>query len=171
MNVHEDRWSFFKICAVWAIFSCILVVGLPLFCSSKIDSHPSENTLYQWNHCSTMYSRLTINVLNHFKCFCSIRTSFPAKTNRCTLFNCFSITIYEMDKTDKLHHVANMYLTVNSSSWNLAWQTSISFMEIALLVLCFRSTVAKLTRQTLQLECTNHSDNSVRNLTSSSLPQ
>ncbi len=50
-----------------------------------------------------------------------------------------------------------MYLTVNSSSWNLAcvekkgvyWQTSPCFMEIALLVLCFRSVVAKLTGQNL----------------------
>ncbi len=40
-------------------------------------------------HCSTMYSRITINFVNHFKCFCGIKTGFPAKTNRCTLFNCF----------------------------------------------------------------------------------
>ncbi len=50
-------------------------------------------------HCSTMYSGLTINFLYHFKCFCGIKTSFPAKTNHCTLFNCFfSITIYDPDK-------------------------------------------------------------------------
>ncbi len=50
-----------------------------------------------------------------------------------------------------------MYLTVNGSNWNLAcvekrvyWQTSPSFMEIALLVLCFCSVVAKPTGQTLR---------------------
>ncbi len=50
-----------------------------------------------------------------------------------------------------------MYLTVNGSSWNLAcaekrvycW-TSSSFMEIALLVLCFRSIIAKLTGHILK---------------------
>ncbi len=40
-------------------------------------------------HCSTMYRRFIINFLNHFKCFCGFEISFPAKTNRCTLFNCF----------------------------------------------------------------------------------
>ncbi len=40
-------------------------------------------------HCSILYSRLTINPLNHFRCFCGITTGFPAKTNRCALFNCF----------------------------------------------------------------------------------
>ncbi len=108
-------------------------------------------------HCSTMYSKLTINFLNHFKCFRDIKTGFPATTNCCTLFNSFSITIYDTDKTDKLRHVANMYLTVNSSNKNLAWvqrvywRTSPSFMEITLLVLCFRSIVAKFTGQTLYL--------------------
>ncbi len=49
-----------------------------------------------------------------------------------------------------------MYHTENSSSWNLTRaekrvfsQTPPSFMEIALLVLSFRSVVTKLTRQTL----------------------
>ncbi len=28
----------------------------------------------------------------------------------------FSITMYDTDKTDKLRHIANMYLTVNSSN-------------------------------------------------------
>ncbi len=32
----------------------------------------------------------------------------------------FSITIDDMDKTDKFRHIANMYFTVNSSSLNLA---------------------------------------------------
>ncbi len=36
-----------------------------------------------------MYSRLAMNFLNHFECFCDIKTNFPAKTNRCMLFNCF----------------------------------------------------------------------------------
>ncbi len=110
-------------------------------------------------HCSTMYSRLTINFLNYFKCFCGIKTGIPAKMTRCMLFNCFSITIYNTDKTDKLHHIVNMYLTVNGSGWNLAcvevkvyWQTSPGFMKKALLVLCFPSVVAKLIRQTLYLE-------------------
>ncbi len=40
-------------------------------------------------HCCTIYSRLTLNFFNHFKCFCGIKTGFPAKTNCCTLFNCF----------------------------------------------------------------------------------
>ncbi len=40
-------------------------------------------------HCITTYNRVTINFLNHFKCFCVIKTGFPSKTNRCTLFNCF----------------------------------------------------------------------------------
>ncbi len=40
-------------------------------------------------HCSMMYSTFTINFLNHFKRFCGIKTGFPAKMNRCRLFNCF----------------------------------------------------------------------------------
>ncbi len=40
-------------------------------------------------HCSTMFSRLIINFLNHFKCCCGIKTGFPAKTNHCTLFSWF----------------------------------------------------------------------------------
>ncbi len=40
-------------------------------------------------HCNTIYSRLAINFLNPFKCFCGNKTSFPAKTYRCTFFNCF----------------------------------------------------------------------------------
>ncbi len=36
-----------------------------------------------------MYSRHAINFLNHFKCFYGIKAGFPAKTNGCTLFNCF----------------------------------------------------------------------------------
>ncbi len=40
-------------------------------------------------HRSTMYNRLTMNFLNHFKCFCGIKTAFPTKTNPCMLFNCF----------------------------------------------------------------------------------
>ncbi len=40
-------------------------------------------------NCSTMYSRFTINSLNHFKCFCGIKTGFSAKINRCTSFSCF----------------------------------------------------------------------------------
>ncbi len=40
-------------------------------------------------HSSTMYSRLTINFLNHLKCFCGTKAGFPAKTNHCTLLNCF----------------------------------------------------------------------------------
>ncbi len=104
-------------------------------------------------HCSTMYSKLTINFLNHFKCFCGIKMGFPAKTNRYMLFNCFPITIYDTAKTDKLHHITNMFFTANSLGLNLVcaekrvyqW-TSPSFMKIALLLLCFRSIVAKLTR-------------------------
>ncbi len=38
-------------------------------------------------HSSTMYSRHSINFLNHFKCFCSIKTGFPTKRNRYKLFN------------------------------------------------------------------------------------
>ncbi len=73
---------------MWAILSRVLVlVGFPLLCSSQIDSHPSENVLYQ--HCSTMYNRLTINFLNHFKCFYGIETGFQEKTNYCTLLNWF----------------------------------------------------------------------------------
>ncbi len=64
--------------------------------------------------------------------------------------------IYDTDKTDELHHVMNMYLTVNISSWNLActvkrvyWRASPSFMEIMQLVLCFHSIIVKLIGQTL----------------------
>ncbi len=56
-----------------------------------------------------------------------------------------------------------MYFTANSSSWNLAcaekmiyWQTSPSFMEIALLVVRLRSVIAKLTRQTLYFDIDMH---------------
>ncbi len=40
-------------------------------------------------YCKMMYSRLIINFLSHFNRFCGIKTGFPAKTNFCTLFNCF----------------------------------------------------------------------------------
>ncbi len=69
----------------------------------------------------------------------------------------FSITIYDTDKTDKLHQIVNMYLTVSGSSWNLTcversiyWWTFPSFMEITLLV-HFCSVIAKLTEQTLYI--------------------
>ncbi len=68
----------------------------------------------------------------------------------------FSIKIYDTNKTDKLHHIANKFLTVNGSNWSLAcakkrvyWRTSPSFMEIKLLILYFRDVVTKRTRQTL----------------------
>ncbi len=64
-------------------------------------------------YCSTIYSRLAINFLNHFKCFCGIKTGFPAKINNCTCSIVFSITIYDTNKTDKLRHVVNAYLTMN----------------------------------------------------------
>ncbi len=80
MSLHEDRRSSFKISATRAMFSRVLVVvGLPLLCSSWIDSHPSENMLLPMKHSSTMYSRLTINFLNHFKCFCGIKPAFQQK--------------------------------------------------------------------------------------------
>ncbi len=50
--------------------------------------------------------------LNHFKCFCDIKTNFPAKTNHRTLFHRFFITIYDMEKTDKLRHIENTHLNV-----------------------------------------------------------
>ncbi len=49
---------------------------------------PFWKRIVSMKHCSTMYSRLAINFLNHFKCFCHIKTGFPAKTNHCPLFIC-----------------------------------------------------------------------------------
>ncbi len=53
------------------------------------------------------------------------------------LFGALVYTMLNTDKMDKLRHVANMYVTMNCSSCNLAcaekkvyWQTSISFIEI-----------------------------------------
>ncbi len=37
-------------------------------------------------HCSTMYSRLTINFLNHFKCFCGNKTGVFALLILCSLY-------------------------------------------------------------------------------------
>ncbi len=66
----------------------LVVISLPLPCSSRIDSCPSENVLYQRNTVARCTAD-TINFLNHFKSFCGIKIVFPGKTNRCTLFNCF----------------------------------------------------------------------------------
>ncbi len=89
MSLHKHRRSSFKISAMWVMFSHILlVVGLALLCSSRINSHPLKTRCTN-EILSTMYSRLTINFLNYFKCFYGIKTGFPAKTYRCTLFNCF----------------------------------------------------------------------------------
>ncbi len=152
MGLHEDRRSSFKILAMRAMFSRVFViVDLLLLCSSRIDSPPSENALYQQNTVARC-TAITINFMNHFKCFVALKPIFQQKRIAARCLIVFSITIYDMDKTDKLHHIVNMYFTVNSSSWNLAfvekrvyWQSFPSFVEIALLVLCFRSIVAKLT--------------------------
>ncbi len=57
--------------------------------NQALDYDPSTKCVVLTKHCNTMYSRLTMNFLNYFKCFYDIKTGFPAKTNRCTLFNCF----------------------------------------------------------------------------------
>ncbi len=59
-----------------------------------------------------MFSRLIRNFLNHFKCFCSIKLAFQQKWISACCSIVSSITINDTDKTDKLHHVANMYLIV-----------------------------------------------------------
>ncbi len=102
-------------------------------------------------HYSTMYNRLTINFLNHFKCFCDIKTCIPAKRNRCTLFNCF---FHYHSRHRQNRQVTSHREYVLHCEWfelKLGIQTSPSFMEITLLVLCFRTVVAKLTGQTLYL--------------------
>ncbi len=132
-----------------------VIISLPLLCSSQIDSHPSKNTLYQQNTVArhTADTPWTFWIISNV--FVALEPVFQQKwiASHCSIV--FSVTIYDTDKTDKLRHIANMYLTVNGSSWNLAcmekricWQTSPSFKEIALLVLCFHSVVVKLTGQT-----------------------
>ncbi len=49
----------------------------------------SWKSVVPMKHCSTIYSRLTLNFSIYFKCFCGINTVFPAKTNHCMMFNCF----------------------------------------------------------------------------------
>ncbi len=90
MSLHKNQRPSFKISATRAttFLRVVVIVGLLLFCSSRINSRPSENALYQRNT-STMYSKLNINFLNHFNCFCGIKTGFPTKTKCCMLFNCF----------------------------------------------------------------------------------
>ncbi len=100
----------------------------------------------------------------------ALKPAFQQKRIAACCSTVFPITIYDVDETDKLRYVANMYLTANGSSWNLTctekmvyWRTSLSFMEIALLVLCFRSVVEKFTGQILYLHlltlhcCATHS--------------
>ncbi len=76
---------------------------------------PFKKHVVLTKHCSTMYSRLTINILNQ-NVFVALKPTFQQKriTARCSIV--FSITIYDTDKTDKLCHIVNMYLIVNGLS-------------------------------------------------------
>ncbi len=57
-------------------------------------------------YCSAMCSRLTINFLNNFKCFCGIKTSISAKTNCCTLFSCiFHYNLWHEQNKQVTSHV------------------------------------------------------------------
>ncbi len=134
--------------------SCYCWSSASLLITNQLSSF--WNCIVPMKHGSTMYWRLTINFLNHSNVFVALKSPFQQKqiTARCSTV--FSITIYDADKIDKLRLVANMHLTANGSSWNLAyaenrvyWQTSPSFMEMALLILLVRIVVAKLTGQTL----------------------
>ncbi len=112
MSLHEDRRSSFKISAVWTMFSCVLViVRLLLLYSSRIDSYPPENVLYQRNTIAryTADSPYTFWIISNV--FVALKPAFQQKRIAACCSVVFSITIYDTDKTDKLHRIAIMYLT------------------------------------------------------------
>ncbi len=65
---------------------------------------PFQKSVVPTKHRSTMYSRLTINLLNHFKCFYGIKTGFPAKTNRPRCPIVFSNLWHGQNKQVTSHH-------------------------------------------------------------------
>ncbi len=67
--------------------SCLRRSSTSLIITNRLS--PFWKRVVPTKHCSTIYSRLTINFLNNFKYFCGIKTSFPAKTNHWTFLNCF----------------------------------------------------------------------------------
>ncbi len=149
LSLHEDRRSSFKILAMWAMFSHIpVIVGLPLLCSSQIDSRLSEDVLYHRN----TVTQCTADPLQTFwiisNVFVALKPAFQPKqiAARCSIV--FSITIYDTDKTNKLCHILNIYTLlwmVGVENWNAEkkfyWRTSLSFMKIALLTLYFHGIV------------------------------
>ncbi len=133
-------------CCRWSSTSLLITDRLSPFWKRIV---PTE-------HCNTMYSRLIINFLNHFKRFCVIKTGFPAKTNRCTLFNCFFHydLCYGQNRPVTSHHkyvphCERFELKLDMCGDDGSLRTFPSFMEIVLLVQCFCSIVAKLIEQTL----------------------
>ncbi len=103
-----------------------------------------KNKLYQ--HCG-------INFFNHFKCYSGIKTGIPAKTNCCTLFNCFFHydVWHGQNRQVTSHrkyvpHYEQFELNLACMEKRVYWWTFPSFVEIALLVLYFRSIIAQLTR-------------------------
>ncbi len=112
-------------------------------------------------HCSMMYSRLTINLWIISNVFVTLKLVF-SKNELLPIVQLFFPLRFMTHKTDKLYNIANMYLIVNSSSWNLACleqRVYWSFTEIALLVLCFRSIVPNLTAQTLYIDISQNFKN------------
>ncbi len=71
-------------------------------------------------HCSTMYSRLTLNFLNNFKCFCGIKTGFPAKTNLCRLFNIFFLLQF-ITRTKETSYITSQICTSLWAVWVETW--------------------------------------------------
>ncbi len=137
--------------------SCLCRSSTSLLITNRLS--PFWKRFVPTKHCGTMYCRLTINFWIISNVFVAWKPAFQQKQIAARFSVVFSITIYNTDKTDKLRHIANMYLTVNSLSWNLAcmekrvyWRISPSFTEIALLVLCFHIVVLKLTRQVLNFQ-------------------
>ncbi len=103
-----------------------------------------------------MYSRLTINFLNHFKCFCGIKTGFPAKNKSLHVVQLFSLFtgcpfICSVSDTSRVsvnlsslelipvNQVARFHVTVdNSASAELS--VSVTGNLRSLLMLKFRPT-------------------------------
>ncbi len=83
----DDRFVTCHVCSVTPRENCRRLSSIYLLITNRLS--PFWKHVVPTKHCGMMYSSLTINFLNHFKCFCGIKTSFPAKTNRCTLFSCF----------------------------------------------------------------------------------
>ncbi len=157
MNVHKDQWSSFKISAMQAMFLCILViVCLSLLCPSWNRLSPFWKCVVPTKHCSTMYK--TFWIISNVSV--ALKPAFQLKqiAARCSIV--FSVTIYGKDKTDKLT-LCREYLPrcervelkfgVHGEKGLLT--NFPSFMEIALLVLGFRSVVEKLNGQTLYVPC------------------